>query len=167
MKRHALATMVAMVHLGLVLCGATCFYLLPKGSQGEQYLRVYGEMSGADNGYWFFAPGVAQQIRVTFVLKDSTGRTWTHEPSMGQNREEYLRVTTLLGSFRRQEASAALAESWAAHVFADFPDAQEAVVNVDMYNVPTMADYAAGARPSWDNLYAITVHRTTEETQEP
>lgn len=165
MKRHVFVTVVVMCHLLLVLCGAVSFSLLPSRSQGGQAQQLYGELSGANNGYWFFAPGVAPQVRVSFELKDAAGRTWTHEPSLGTNREELLRVSTILGSFRHKELGPAVGNAWAAQVLAQFPEAQVTVVRVDIREMPTMAEYAGGARPTWVNLRRITVVLDQQDNQ--
>ena len=67
-------------------------------------------------------------MRVAFTMKDSAGRSWTHVPPPGGNREEDLRFGTIVGGFRDQAISDELAASWAARMFALYPDAEEVLV---------------------------------------
>src|SRR3954471_24558921 len=77
-RRHALATLAAACHLILVVCGASSLVFSSPPSEDDfarQTVRLYGALSGSDNGYGFFAPGVGPQVRATFTLRDASGET--------------------------------------------------------------------------------------------
>jgi hypothetical protein len=173
-KWHAVLTAVAAVHLFLVACGAAGLTLLPEDTPSEKLLRLYGELSGADNNFGFFAPRVGAQIRAIFTLTDSDGNTWTDVLERGSNRETDLRVEVLIESVLddnaledeededeegdeedEEEASrpswlqTASVKSWAVWMFARHPSAVEVAVSVEYYYVPPMDEYRTGARPEW------------------
>ena len=56
-------------------------------------VALYSSLSGADNGYGFFAPGVGAQFLTTFVLTDTEGNEWTDTLDMGSTSEANLRFT--------------------------------------------------------------------------
>ena len=55
----------------------------------------YGLLSGSDNSYAFFAPGVAPEFRVTFTLTDADGNTWEESGNQGATREAELRYDSM------------------------------------------------------------------------
>ena len=60
--RHAAVAVLAAAHLTLVVCGAA--RLRPPHGPAGSAVRFYGALSGSDNGFGFFAPGVASQVRM-------------------------------------------------------------------------------------------------------
>ncbi len=89
-RRHAIWTALAALHLGLVaFCSAG---LMPSFDNiPGQTLRWYGSMSGATNRYGFFKE-VGTGCKVTFLLTDRSGRTWTDTLNQAGNREAEMRA---------------------------------------------------------------------------
>src|SRR5262245_20729418 len=123
--RHAFLTALAAAHLVLVACGASRRGPLPATPWPRKALRWYGAMSGSDNGYGFFAPGVASQWRATFTLSDGAGRDWTDTLERQDNSEVTLRVGGIVGLFPEADLSRDLAASWAGKMFGRHPGAQQ------------------------------------------
>src|SRR5262249_50739225 len=157
---------LATVHLLLVVCGAAGLSLLPDGTGPGKALRWYGAMSGSDNGYGFFAPGVASQFRATFTLSDGAGRGWTDTLEGEPNPEVTLRIRSIVGLFAEGGLGPALAASWAAKLFGRHPDARHLLVRVEAYDLPTMAEYRDGERPRWQPIYEATFARDGNSSPE-
>lgn len=152
-RLHALFTVLAGLHLLLVICGATKRPLLPKDHPAETVLRLYGSASGSDSHYGFFAPGVGPQLRAIFILTDEDGKTWTETMGKGLNREAFLRAgcpVTLYGlPDVSEEVRKGLLTSWAANMLARHPSAVEVTIHIEIFDPPAMADYQAGQAAEW------------------
>jgi hypothetical protein len=157
--RAALLSAFAAVHLLLVVCGAAGLSLLPDGTRAGKALRWYGAMSGSDNGYGFFAPGVASQLRARFTLSDGAGRSWGDTLEGEHNPEVTLRIGGIVGLFAEGSLGPGLAASWAAKLFGRHPDARRLVVRVEAYDLPPMAEYRKGDSPRWQPIYEATFCR--------
>jgi hypothetical protein len=157
--RHALATGLAACHLTLAVCGAAHLPLLSVDSLAGKALALYGALSGSDNGYGFFAPSVSSQLRVTFSMTDSAGRRWTDVLARGHNREADLRIGGIVSMSSSEEWRRGLAASWAARMFGSHPEASQVVIRIEVYDVPSMAEYQEGKRPEWNTVYEATLFR--------
>jgi hypothetical protein len=142
---------LAVTHLVLVTLGA--FRLASFASRPPLApLGTYMELSGASNDYSFFAPSVGSQIRARFVVRHpdritvSTFETPNHEVNQ--------RINSLVTASQKiPELQQAFARSWAAAVLGRNPDARHTVVLIERHQLPTMAEYRAGARPDWVVTY--------------
>ena len=121
-------------------------------------VRAYGDFSGANNSYGFFAPSVASEVRARFVLVDPRGLRYGDSLKAGKPEVD-LRVHTLLNFFPVNEAQDLFARSWAALMLGRHPGADTVVVLVDIYDLPTMRAWRDGARPSWSPFYRGTFAR--------
>jgi hypothetical protein len=158
--RLALVAVVATLHLFLVLCGAARMRLMPDDDLAGKALHAYGGMSGSSNNYFFFAPSVSPALLATFDLTDDSGRAWSESLGAGRNREVAQRIRTSLVYFQQfPEIREDLAAHWAETMFERYPDARQVVVRVEIHDVPTMADYQAGARPPPSTLYQASFVR--------
>jgi hypothetical protein len=168
-KQTTVVISLAAAHLLLVVCGAAGLSLLSGRSPPGKALRWYGAMSGADNGYGFFAPGVAPQWRATFTLSDTAGRTWTDTLEGDHNHEVAHRVGGIVNLFSEPGLRPELAASWAAKMFGRYPDAKQVVIRVEIYDLPTMAEYRNGTRPQWEFICEATFarHRAGSPGKEP
>jgi hypothetical protein len=57
------------------------------------------------------------------------------------------------------ESRMRLVKSWAAVMFTRHPNASSLTVVVEVYDVPTMAEYRAGSRPAWRIIYRAQLQR--------
>jgi hypothetical protein len=154
--RLKLAACTAAFHLVVVVCSASGgLSLLKKGLPGPLLYR-YAVLSGADNGFGFFAPSVAATNRTRFAIADGAGKA--HEVTLGEapNHEVRLRSGTPVVLFGVNELRSPLAASWAGKVFGRHPEARAVNVRVEEYEVPSMAAYRAGERPQWLAIYEET-----------
>lgn len=149
--RLRVLVVLAVGHLALVTLGAfrlgsvmTHPPLAPLGT--------WMELSGASNDYSFFAPSVSSQVRARFAVRhpDHIVVSAFETP----NREVNQRVNSLVtASQKLPELQRVFARSWAAAVLGRNPDASRVLVFVERHQLPTMAQYRAGARPVWLETY--------------
>jgi hypothetical protein len=162
-RRQFLVTAVACMHLVLVACGATGLFQALAPAAPVRAVQWYGTMSGASTGYGFFAPGVGPQIRAAFVLTDAQGRCWKDDFEAGRNQEVRLRLGSLVDAFPLEEAEEALRHdvlaSWADTQLARHPQAHKVEIRVEAFEVPSRAEFRAGARPGWVTLYRASFIR--------
>lgn len=155
-RLHALFTILAGLHLFLVICGATKRPVLPREHPAGTVLHLYGSASGSDSHYGFFAPGVGPQLRAIFFLTDEDGKTWTDAMTKGLNREAFLRAgcpVTLYGLPEvSEEVRKGLLTSWAANMLARHPSAVEVTIQIEIFDPPPMADFHAGKAAEWKLL---------------
>jgi hypothetical protein len=166
MRLRSFAVALAAIHLVLVVCGAAHFRLVPL-QWGGIVQHTYGALSGSDSGFGFFAPGVASQLRATFTMTDDAGNSWTDVLEHGNNREARLRLGTVVSNFAEEKMRRDVAASCAATMFGRHPTARQVVVRVEVYELPPMEAYRAGAQPEWIPVYEATVSReNTPEREE-
>lgn len=114
-----------------------------------RYLRVYGAYTGASNSYGFFAPQVpsARRVEVTALCGDMS--IPVEIPLRGESRNRLTSITSLT-SYPQIERG--VVASLGAYALGQYPCASAALVKVEYYAVPSMADYRRGARPQWKLL---------------
>ncbi len=160
--RQIVVTALALVHLTFVACRATNFFPQRAHTVPGHALDWYGAMSGANMDYGFFAPRVGEEVRVRFVVTDASGHTLTDDLEAGHNKEVKLRLAgafALLTEPGEPAFQEDLLACWAAALFGRHPQARLVGAYVEMYRVPSMAEYRAGARPSWEPLGAAAFRR--------
>jgi hypothetical protein len=167
---RALLVCVAAFHLILVAIGAAgAFPFLGTAGRAAGW---YGAVSGAGMGYSFFAPVVGAQLRARFVLSGD-GRSWEDDLLSGHNQEVKLRVGGAINLYPTSEEDELLREDllacWSAAMFARHPDASKVTIYMEAFEVPTMADYRAGARPAWVPVHVAVFTRLpkTSERSDP
>ena len=150
---------LGIVHLFLVVMGAASIDVGAwKGFGFPLYL--YSEITGANSGYGFFAPGVGSDLRATFEIKRADGTKGVDRLQRGKWKEADLRVTNIIGKFweevQNEERRRALTASWAGKILARHAGAREVKVKVESFEVPSMEDYRSGVRPNWESYYEAT-----------
>lgn len=128
----------------------------PEGVVGTVY-RLVGELTGAYNSFGYFAPSVASQVRVKLMNVSVDGST-NEKVLMTGNTEVDLRLHTMMGFFPVPEAQQLFARSWAATALAD-PEVKETTVSVQVFELPTMAQYRNGERPTWKEFFRASYGR--------
>lgn len=143
-------------HLILVFGGA-CGWKPPKTwNNFGTILRSYGEISGADSGYGFFAPDVGPSYHATFTLYDQSGRIWTDRLENGAISESRLRLMSIidkgfsLGMAKKSsDFRHRLAESLANAMFRKHPSAERVIFQVEAMVVPTMKEVGKDSGPKF------------------
>jgi hypothetical protein len=157
---QAIATAVASFHLTLVGCGAAGVTWPPALGVAGRALACYGELSGANNGYGFYAPAVGTEQRAVVTITDEAGQAHTDVPAEGATHEARLRLGSIAGMLIQEGPGPRVAASWAAAMFGRHPGARQIVLRVEEYDVPTMAEYRAGTSPRWVPVYEANFSRT-------
>jgi hypothetical protein len=161
MRKWAPVTFVV-GHLALVVCGAAGSF---PSEERSAPAAAYGASTGASNSYGFFAPGVSSMPRVVLIHVNARGERRESMMQEQANREVSLRFGTGVSMFLYSDSQAQreLASGWAAAALARDPDAQRVTVRVELYAVPTMAEYRAGKRTRWVRYYEGEFARATRE----
>lgn len=152
-------------HLALVVAGAAHVTARVHGSVGRG-LRLYDSLSGAGDSYSFFAPAVGPQLRARFTISTQSGERFEETLESGKSREVGFRLGNLAGTVyivaQRTDLRRAFLGALAASRFGAHPDAHVVQVTLEEWVMPTMAEYALGARPVWRPLYEATFVRTSK-----
>jgi hypothetical protein len=173
--RHALLTLLAAGHLTLVACGAFGLTPLAPKSPVAKLQDLYGELSGANNGYGFYAPTVASEHRAVFELTDEDGETWTDSLMTGASFESAIRLQNIVQTSVELQAESEsnaddaefhwmdrIAFLWADAMLKRHPSAVEVEVKLEVFFVVPMAEYRAGVRPKWEVVYQDRFTRKKE-----
>src|SRR5688572_19792538 len=96
-RRYFVWMGIALVHLALVSLGAGQRFPKPNNSF-LQGLAYYGNLSGADAGYGFFAPSVGSTLKATVEITKVSGEK-AHEVLGSAQREVSLRLGNIIGQF--------------------------------------------------------------------
>ena len=164
---RALGWTIAAAHMALVGFGAAGKVPIPETNALGRVVESYRAYTGADNGFGFFAPGVAAQRRV--ILHVFAQGEWRRISESFSGVGSSLRLTTLTGLFSESELREAVAASWAARALGSVQGAEVVIVEVEVYLTPTMTEYRAGARPRWitECAFPFTRHRDGLAVEEP
>jgi hypothetical protein len=157
-RRRGVLIAAACVHLALVVCGAAGLVPLSGKYAAGRILAAYGDYSGANNAYGFFAPTVASEWRTTFTVCDREKHCVDVEPER-PNAEGEVLLTTIDALYAEPEVRDLLAASRAAAAFGRYPTAQAIVVKGGVFDVPPMAAYRAGRRAQWRDVYGYAFRR--------
>ncbi|WP_437283739.1 hypothetical protein WME90_44435 [Sorangium sp. So ce375] len=155
-KRALFLLPAAAIHLGLVIVLGVLHVRLPYGGWAERAVGYYGAFSGASSAYSFFAPSVGPLLWATFQVRDRAGTLTTEVLETGASREADIRVKNIVGMYWDEQDPAvrrSLVASWAAKVFAKHPEADSVVVRLEIYDLPSMAEYREGKEPRWHVEY--------------
>lgn len=144
---------LAFVHLALI---AVFLWGNPvHGTAVESVFHVYQNLAGTWRNYSFFAPDVASDYRAAFILDDAAGGGSTLVELTGDNREITFRYSAIIAACMDDAGAREIfAQSWAALLLGARPDAAQVTVAVDRLEMPGMAAYRAGRRPTWRRVYA-------------
>lgn len=173
-KRHQLLIAFGVGHILLVACGAAGLLQGPIDNPVEDATRAYAKLSGADNGYGFFAPEVGAQFRTVFIMKDDAGRPWKQDLKLGRSSEANLRFTGISSQIIDMPPGPRhrLLQSFAAMMFGRNPEARTVTVRLEIWgfdrtteiaDYPTMAEYRSGVRPQWLPVLDATFSRADVE----
>ncbi|MCY0992968.1 hypothetical protein OV203_37855 [Nannocystis sp. ILAH1] len=167
LRRRLLLLAAVAAHLVLVALGGLGFCPCGAGPLGP-LLIAYGALTGANNGYGFYAPSVGDPPTLTLTLVDDAGRTAVDRLVPKITREADIRVEDLIEVFHDRRSDDAvrgrLAASWAATLFARHPEARSVTVDMGFHRVPSLVKAARGARARWRSVYRARVVRPAHAT---
>jgi hypothetical protein len=156
-RRRTFWIAAACAHLALVVCGAAGI-AMPRRFVAGRALATYGDYSGANNGYGFFAPSVAPEWRTTFAVCTNEKECIDVKPARPNAEAEAL-LTTIDALYTEPQVRDLLAASWAAIELGRFPDARAVIVRGSVFDVPSMAAYRTGRRAEWRTIYGYAFRR--------
>lgn len=169
-RRRYLWLILAAGHLTAVGLGASSSLPVRSGGPSARMLNWYAIISGADSTFAFYAPNVSTPHRARFRLRDAEGTEWWDRFDATGSREADLRLGGVVdAAFMDEDVQKAhswrndLVRSWAAAMLRRHPHAVSVTVIVEVYYVPTVADYRAGVRPSWREIYRAEVLRSAPQ----
>lgn len=157
----------AILHLGLTICGAARLSPIPFGTSVGKVVAHYQAYSGSGNGYGFFAPGVASPQRVLLHGYHADKGEWVTMAETGTSREAELRLSTTTGLFSQPNYHEFVAASWAAWMFGNDADASLAIVEIQVYTIPTMSEFRAGEKPQWQVIRGFPFARRKDDKGGP
>jgi hypothetical protein len=73
-----------------------------------------------------------------------------------------LAGTIYVASKKRTDLRRAFLGALAANRFGEHPDAERVHVSIEEWEMPSMAEYRAGARPRWRSLHDAAFTRSTD-----
>lgn len=153
----------AILHLALTVCGAAKLIPVPLNTLIGSAIAHYQAYSGSDNGYGFFAPGVAFPKRVMLHSYHADKDEWVTKLETGASRETQLRLSTTAGLFSQEKNHELIAASWAAWTLGNDPDASPVIVEIQVYVIPTMSEFRAGERPQWQATEVFPFARRSKD----
>jgi hypothetical protein len=145
----------------LVACGCLQVYFENHGKLG-QVAAFYSRLASADGGFNFYAPSVSAPFRAQFEVEEANGRHFTAHLSDGMGfarTHSETMVAWFWVAATNPKLKRSIVASWASDMFSRFPSASKIGVTIEMYDLPTMANYRAGARPSWKPVYEANFNR--------
>ena len=159
-ERHAsvVATLAA-VHLVLVSLFLWAGLAENSRSASGRALQTYKNLAGIFRDYRYFAPGVSSDIRAGFLFERTDG-TSAFLPFESENLEVGLRYGCIIAaSMRSEKVRDVLAQSWAAAMLGQHPEATRVTVVAQSYQLPSLEAFARGEKPSWKVIYAAAFGR--------
>jgi len=124
----------------------------------DRPLSLYGNLSGARSRYDFFAPAVPSEARADFLIVPANGpsrRVRLVTANAEANRRLALMYT--IYSFPSERENLMLV--WSDYVLRRNADAVEVTSRVEVLEIPTMKERAAGKAASWTEVGRATVRR--------
>ncbi|MFN2507390.1 MAG: hypothetical protein ABR589_01300 [Chthoniobacterales bacterium] len=119
-------------------------------------LLTYAQLAGIDGSYGYFAPNVPDSYKLIFELEFSDGRV-EHDLPIVDNPESTLRLATLMdqiGQLRSDPMRELLIKLLASSIWQQHPDAVLVRAILGSLTLPTVSEYEAGKRASYEFMYA-------------
>jgi hypothetical protein len=157
LPRYSLIAFVIFHLLFVAVCGV-CNIREVRPAGLQTILSVYGNYTGADGRYGFFAPHVSEQIVMTVIGREASGREYVEE-HRGSGPEAELRLTTFLHGMVQIPVYDTPAAAFSVEMFNRLPTVQSVTILLSRYEVPTMAQYRQGQRPTSIDIYRATFIR--------
>ncbi len=121
----------------------------------RQGLAAYENFAGIEAGYGYFAPSVPSSSKLVFELHYADGRVEYELPHAGGAAAGY-RIATLLDNIQRFHYAPlreAILKTLVYSIWQEHPDAVMVRAIFGVVNFPSAAEFRAGTRESYDQLY--------------
>jgi hypothetical protein len=147
---------IAGLHILVTAFGATMIQL-PRDNVLIRALYFYGRLSGAAQGFNYFAPEIGSELRAHFQIIKADGTSLDDTFGGTASREAQLRFNNVVGEIAQaidsEKDRKALAAAWAAKMFNRYPDAKKVNVIIESYKLPSMEGYREGHSTGWLLFY--------------
>lgn len=163
------AFIASLFHMAMVFLGA-CHVpsedLVDRLGMLGKGIVLYSAYSGANTAYSFFAPEIGSELRAFCIAIGPDG----HEIAKtlittSSSHEALIRVNNIVENFwiedDNEDVRRSLAASLAGRSFSDYPQAEKITVLIEVFDLPSMADYRKGAPFRWMPYYSATFNRKT------
>jgi hypothetical protein len=124
----------------------------------DRPLSLYGGLSGTRSRFDFFAPAVATEARADFLIVPATGPS-RRVRLVTANAEANRRLALMYTVYALPSEREHLLHVWADYVLRRHPEAVEVVSRVEVLDIPTIQESAAGKTASWTEVGRATVRR--------
>jgi hypothetical protein len=122
----------------------------------REALATYLHVAGIETGYGYFAPNVPGTYKLVFELHYPDGRVEYELPSVSTEAAG-LRIAGLLdniGRTRYDTVREILVKTVAQSIWREHPDVKTVRAILGSVSLPTVSDFEAGKRESYEFLYA-------------
>ena len=122
----------------------------------RQALATYLHLAGIETGYGYFGPNVPGSYKLVFELHYPDGRVEYELPSVSSEAAG-LRIVGLLdniGRTRYDTVREILVKTVAQSIWQEHPDVKTMRAILGSLSLPTVSDFEAGRRESYEFLYA-------------
>jgi len=164
-SKQTLWLLVVLFHLLLVAIGALMLQF-PSGNSLAKMFHGYGKLTGASQGYNYFAPEITSELRARFEIEHANGKVDEGALSPGATREAQLRLNNIIGELGGmvgdEKARQALAARWAARIFQRSPDARTVTVVLESFRLPSLQEFKDRSQTGWELFYRGTFARKTD-----
>ncbi|HMC25132.1 MAG: hypothetical protein DME91_02190 [Verrucomicrobia bacterium] len=129
---------------------------LPGSNPLRETLATYLHVAGIETGYSYFAPNVPGTYKLVFELHYPDGRVEYELPSVSSEAAG-LRIVGLLdniGRTRYDTVREILVKTVAQSIWQEHPDVKTMRAILGSLSLPTVSDFEAGRRESYEFLYA-------------
>jgi hypothetical protein len=129
---------------------------LAASNPARQALATYLHLAGIEAGYSYFAPNVPGSYRLVFELHYPDGRVEYELPRVS-SAAAGLRIAGLLdniGRTRYDTLREILVKTLAESIWREHPDVKTVRAILGSVSLPTVRDFKAGRRASYEFLYA-------------
>lgn len=157
-----LGVALALLH-ALVIVFGMLGQMPGNGSPFFPFYYWYQRITGAGGGFGFYSPNIAREPVVEFEITDAYGVKTPYRFQDQLPDEVTVRVNNMFRLIAKEFSDDAVirsvAASMCAAVFNRVPSAESVRMEVLIHRIPTMADYAAGERPSRKSIYSAEFRR--------
>jgi len=129
---------------------------LTESNPVRETLATYLHIAGIETGYSYFAPNVPGSYKLVFELHYPDGRVEYELPSVNSEAAG-LRIAALLdniGRTRYDTLREILVKTLAEAIWREHPDVKAVRAILGSVSLPTVRDFKAGRRESYEFLYA-------------
>jgi hypothetical protein len=127
------------------------------------FQRAYGRVTGAGGSFGFFSPNVPRAVNVEFKIEQPDGQILTTTLQESAPAELQARMSNMVHlvekSFGKEKVLRALAASFTAAMYRQYPNAKSITLNAYFFNFPNIEDYRQGKRGENKLIYTASFGR--------